>query len=409
MVPRSTVVCLAVSQLISWGVSFYLIGVFGDRIGAEMGWSPTVVHSGLSVALVVMGLVSFPIGWLIDRFGGGPVMAAGSLLCGAGCLGLATVGSLAGYYAAWICLGLAMRATLYEAAFATLARIGGVLARRPIAQVTLLGGLASSCFWPIGHVLAETLGWRGALVCYAALALVTLPLHLSLSRVRHGEPKRQDACHPGPAIAVGQRHLALLYGLVVTLAAFLSAAMTAHMIGLLMDFGLAAGLAVAVSSLRGIGQSLGRLAEVLFGRRIDTVDLNLIAALVLPLCFAVGLASGVSLAAAAAFALFYGAANGIITITGGTMPLRLFDVQVYGTSVGILRTPGFLAASIAPAACAVVLERSGAEALLALSSGLSVVVLVSACALKVLAGRGTTGQGAGRGAGAAGSPPRGSP
>ena len=57
-----------------------------------------------------------------------------------------------------------MRLTLYEAAFAALARIGGPDARRPISQITLLGGLASTVFWPIGHALAERLGWRGAVL-----------------------------------------------------------------------------------------------------------------------------------------------------------------------------------------------------------------------------------------------------
>ena len=52
-------------------------------------------------------------------------------------------------------LGVGMRLTLYEAAFAALARIGGPEARRPMSQITLLGGLASTVFWPIGHALAS--------------------------------------------------------------------------------------------------------------------------------------------------------------------------------------------------------------------------------------------------------------
>jgi len=388
--PRRTVFCLALSQLICWGVSFYLIGVFGSRIGAEMGWSAPLVHSGLSVALVVMGLISLPVGWLIDRFGGGPVMAAGSLFSAAGCLGLAMVDGLAGYYAAWVCLGLAMRATLYEAAFAALARIGGALARRPIAQVTLLGGLSSSCFWPLGYTLAEAFGWRGALVCYAALALATLPLHLSLPRTRHSAPQQgADKRGLGPPAhpVVRTSSLALLYGLIMTVTTALSAAMAAHMIGLLSEFGMAAALAVTVSALRGIGQTLGRLLEVLFGSRIDPIDLNLAATLLLPVSFIVGLAAGISLTAAAFFVLVYGAANGVITITGGTMPLRLFDPEAYGASVGALRSPAFLAAAGAPFAFAAVLERWGAEAVLVVSAALAIGAVGASAALRVSARR----------------------
>src|SRR3546814_7118870 len=65
--------------------------------------------------------------------------------------------------AAWICLGIAMRLTLYDAAFASLVRVGGHHARRPIAQITLLGGLASTVFWPLGHALVHYFDWRGAL------------------------------------------------------------------------------------------------------------------------------------------------------------------------------------------------------------------------------------------------------
>ncbi|WP_299398263.1 MFS transporter [Pelagibius sp.] len=388
--PRRTVFSLALSQLICWGVSFYLIGVFGSRIGAEMGWSATLVHSGLSVALVVMGLISLPIGWLIDRFGGGPVMAAGSLFSAAGCLGLAMVDGLAGYYAAWVCLGFAMRATLYEAAFAALARIGGALARRPIAQVTLLGGLSSSVFWPLGYALAEAFGWRGALVCYAALALATLPLHLSLPSTRHVASsigKGNRGVVPPARPAVRARSLALLYVLVMTLTTALSAAMAAHMIGLLSELGLGAAVAVAVSALRGLGQTLGRLLEVLFGSRIDPIDLNLAATLLLPVCFIVGLGAAISLPAAASFVLVYGAANGVITITGGTMPLRLFDSAAYGASVGALRSPAFLAAAVAPFAFAAVLERWGAEAVLAVSTVLAIVAVAASVALRVSARR----------------------
>src|SRR3546814_4453972 len=129
-----------------------------------------------------MGASSPMIGRAIDRHGGRPVMAAGSLLTALGCAGIALSDGAAAYYAAWLCLGLAMRMTLYDAAFAALARIGGPQAKRPISQITLLGGLASTAFWPIGHFLAESFGWRAALLVYAGFALLTLPLHLAIPR-----------------------------------------------------------------------------------------------------------------------------------------------------------------------------------------------------------------------------------
>lgn len=193
---------LGLSQLVCWGISYYLIGVFGERMVAGLGWSPALVYGGFSAALVAMGVVSPAVGRTIDRRGGRAVMSAGSLLLALGCLGLGTATSVPVYYLAWLCLGVAMRMTLYDAAFAALARIGGAAARRPISQITLLGGLASTSFWPIGQWLADALGWRGAVLVYAGFALLTLPLHATIPRpvtaATHGTAAKAPARRPAP-------------------------------------------------------------------------------------------------------------------------------------------------------------------------------------------------------------------
>lgn len=390
MITRRCLLCLGASQLICWGVSFYLIGVFGERIAADLGWSRALVYGGFSVALLVMGLVSPLAGRLIDRAGGGPVMAAGSLITALACTGLAFAETLIPYYAAWMALGLAMRLTLYDAAFAALVRIGGAAAGRPIALITLLGGLASTCFWPLGHVLAESLGWRGALLVYAGLALLTLPLHLALPGDRHpaAGTAEQEPTAPGQGLTLS----ALLYALMVMLINGLNAGFSAHMIAVLTELGLAASLAVSASSLRGLGQSAARLAEVLFGGRLHPVDLNLAASLVLPVCFTIGLASGGFVVAALAFAFFYGAGNGILSITRGTLPLVLFDPRGYGAFVGRLLVPSFFLSAASPLAFAFVIERFGAGAALYLAIGLSSVALLAAVVLRILAAPGISGQ-----------------
>jgi MFS family permease len=384
VIRHRTVLCLGLAQLVSWGVSYYLIGAFGERIAGELGWSQSVIHGGLSAGLLVMGLSSGAVGRLIDRHGGRAVMCAGSLLTAAGCLGLAFAHTIAAYYAAWLALGLAMRLTLYDAAFAALARIGGGAARRPIAQITLLGGLASTVFWPLGHALAELFGWRGALIAYAGFALLTLPLHLALPAV--AARPISDSAAAKPAIALGPadtRLAGLLYALIVTCAGILNAGMSAHMIGILAGLGLPAAIAVWIAATRGIGQSLARLGEVLFGARTSPFDLNLAACLVLPLCFVVGLAGGASAMAALAFAFAYGAGNGILTITRGTLPLLLFDPLRYGAQVGKLLAPGFLLSAASPLAYALLIERFGPGAALMLSFALALAMLAASLLLRL--------------------------
>ena len=388
VITRRTIGLIGLSQLTCWGISYYLIGVFGEFLMADLGWSRPVVYGGFSLALVVMGLTSPMIGALIDRRGGRPVMAAGSCLIALGCALLAAAWTVWAYYLAWLCLGVAMRMTLYDAAFAALVRIGGPAARRPISQVTLLGGLASTVFWPIGHALALALGWREAILVYAGVALLTIPLHLAIPAGRYRQPAVE--AEPAPVVPVptpeGQRTTAVLYALVVMLAAFLNSAMSAHMVGMLAGLGLSASLAVWVATLRGIGQSLARLGEVLFGSRLQPAALNLAAAATLPGCFLAGLLTPVSTAAALVFALGYGAGNGLLTITRGTLPLVLFDPLTYGTYVGRLLTPSFFLAALAPLLYALTIERFGDAAALYLSLGVALLMVAAAVGLHRQAG-----------------------
>ncbi|TXH35950.1 MAG: MFS transporter [Rhodospirillaceae bacterium] len=394
MIARHTVLYLGLSQLICWGTIYYLIGGFGDLMAADLGWSQSLVYGGFSLALLVMGLVSPLVGRLIDRYGGRIVMLVGSFCSALGCVILASAHGIAGYYAAWFCLGLAMRLTLYEAAFAALARIGGPLARRPISQITLLGGLASSVFWPIGHVLAEHLGWRGAVFVYAALALLTVPLHLAIPNRRYqppaasgmsGDTPPQSHAPASTPLARTQQDRRLaggLYALIAMCTNFLNAGMSAHMIALLGGLGLAAGIAVSTAALRGIGQSSARACEVLFGGRLHPLALNLVTIGLLPVCFLAGLFGGQWPLAAMSFAFLYGAGNGIATITRGTLPLVLFDPGSYGAITGKLLVPSFLAAAAAPLLYAFIIEHAGDFAAIWFSLVLGLATFAASLLLK---------------------------
>lgn len=382
-IPPGLTLRLGLSQLVCWGISYYLIGVFAQRMAAELRWSPALIQGGFSAALAAMGISSPVVGRLIDRRGGQPVMVAGSCLNAAGCALLAAARGVGVYYAAWILLGLGMRMTLYESAFAALARIGGPRARRSISQVTLLGGLASTVFWPIGNALADAFGWRRALLFYAGFALLTVPLHLAIpaGRFQPGaeEPRASSASRartPGERVLAGS-----LYALVATLTTFLNSGMSAHMIGILAGLGLGASLSVWISTLRGVGQSSARLCEIVFGSRVSPLLLGVIASSLLPLSFTAGALGGASRSAAIAFAFVYGAGNGLVTIARGTLPLVLFDPGSYGSVVGGLLVPSFVAAALAPLAYSLVIERLGERAALHLSAGAAALVLAGSIVL----------------------------
>ncbi|MBT2570131.1 MFS transporter [Planococcus sp. ISL-110] len=388
MITRYTVISLGVSQLICWGISYYLIAAFGVRIAEDLAWSESIVYGGFSAALVIMAFTSPLTGQLIDRFGGKVVMTAGSVLLALGCGGIALSYSTGVYYASWMLLGLAMRLCLYDAAFAALARIGGVHAKRPISQITLLGGLASTIFWPIGFFLAETFGWRAALLIYAGFALLTIPLHLSLPTGRFDDQAKAvgnntvTSFSPATVTTKEQWIAASLYALVFTLLNFLNSAMSTHMITLLAGLGLTAALSVWVSTFRGIGQSLARVCEVLFGAHLHPTSLTILASMLLPLGFAIGLFSGQFLTAALLFAFLFGAGNGLMTITRGTLPLVLFDPNTYGTLVGKLLVPGFLLSAISPIVYTYIIHHFGEQTALIISTVLAFIIFALSLVLK---------------------------
>lgn len=389
-VPARVVWALGMSQLVCWGVSYYLVGLFGEAMAADLGQGLPAIYGGFTLALVVMGLVSSAVGRAIDRRGGRVVMVAGSLLMAAGCVGLALAHGLVVYYASWVLLGLAMRMALYDAAFAALARIGGRAARRPISQITLLGGLASSVMWLVGQSVAEGLGWRGALLIYALLALATVPLHLLIPSDRFVEPVPEPVpavqasavqASAAPAAPPPSALAAVLYALIIALTGMLNSGLSAHMIGMLAGLGMAPALAVWVSTLRGVGQSAARLAEIRFGRRLSAFGLAILATGLTVPCFLFPVAFGAAPAAGIAFALLFGAGNGLVTIVRGALPLVLFDPARYGQTVGRLITPGFFVSALAPLVYALVIERFGDAAALWLSFLLAAGALVAALVL----------------------------
>src|SRR5262245_13440822 len=191
---RILVPAIGITQMLAWGSSFYLLGVLANPIVRDTGWSYDWVISGVSLGLLVAGLVSPRIGRAIGRYGGRPVLAAGSLAFAAGFVVLGAAFNLAIYLAAWVLLGVGMGAGLYDAAFSTLGQIYGTQARRPITLVTLFGGFASTVYWPLSALFVEHLGWRGACFAYAAIhAGAALPILLMTVPRRRAADDEQEA------------------------------------------------------------------------------------------------------------------------------------------------------------------------------------------------------------------------
>lgn len=365
------VTALGITQIIGWGTTFYVPAVLAARMSDDTGWSPTLVLAAFSWCMLVSGLISKRAGALIDRIGARVVMSWGSVALAAGLLLVATAHHPAQLFLGWTVIGIGMRAALYDAAFAALAALAGTGARRSISIVTLWGGLASTFFWPIGHALGEAIDWRQTLLVYAALnLLVCLPLHRLLpARGPLHEaraPNAPAAAAPAQAPAadvrlsgVQRERLVLLLSAVFAGHALVWSSLSAHLIPVLHGMGLAAGIAVSLSTIIGVAQVGSRLLELFAQRRLAPMATGVLATGMLALALVLLWLGPVTAGFVAACCVIYGAANGLVTIVRGALPLVLFGQQGYGEVLGRLAAPGLVASALAPVLFSSVLERTG--------------------------------------------------
>ncbi|CAM3189750.1 MFS transporter [Pseudomonas floridensis] len=374
--PRFAVLRLGGAQLILWGTTFYLPGAFGKAIAEDLGWSGQRVFSGLSVALLIMGLVSPAVAGLIQRLGPRQVLQLGSAMAAAGCCVLAMCGSAPGWFFGWALLGIGMRLSLYDALFASLAGLIGTRSRPLMVQITLLGGLASAVFWPLGHALLDAVGWRSAVALYGCFALLGGLLMSGLPEGAKTEALALEARKEADPAAGWLRQAG--YALCMMLIGFLSAGLSAHLPALLASMGVP----VAWVALWGIGQTCARLASRLMGQHLSALRLNVWVAVGMVLCFVTALHSQGLAMLACLFVFAYGAMNGLGTLLRASLPFELFAHRHYARLQGRLLAPGFVMSAVAPWFYAWVQEVEGDRGLLWLSLGISGVFLVMAVILQ---------------------------
>ncbi len=105
---------------------------------------------------------------------------------------------------------------------------------------------------------------------------------------------------------------------------------------------------VWIGALFGPAQVGARLIEFSFGRNLHPLWVVRFALSTLLCAFVMLALLGVSTGTAAAFALMFGGANGLVTITRGAVPLALFGASGYGRLMGRLAGPFLLVQSAAP-------------------------------------------------------------
>jgi predicted MFS family arabinose efflux permease len=368
---------LGLGQICSWGSLYYAFPLIAEQVELETGWSRTALYGAATAGLVLGAVAAFPIGRAIDRGLGRIVMVGGSILAGALLIAWSRVHDIVGLYVIVGLLGAVQAATLYEAAFAVVARrVGAGEARSDITALTLWGGFASTVFVPLVQLMMTSWGWRGALV---GLGVINLMLCAALyATVISARLDVAHTGHPG-AKPVSQRPVRdavaspvfWMLALAFTTHAAAFTAFTFHAYPLLLERGFSAPLVVTAMAIIGPAQVGGRIAITALARRAPIAQIGAAAVAAFPVSFIALAFLPPSFLVACIVMVLYGAANGILTIVRGAAVPEMLTRANYGSVMGVMNVPATMARALAPLGAAALwsLDRSYFPVLMAIVGG----------------------------------------
>lgn len=362
--------------MVAFASSFYLLGVLGDPMAADLETSPQVLFSLMSLAFLVSALAGPRVGRWLDDTGGKVVLLISSGLFAAALTILACAPNVWVLGGGMALLGAAMALGLYGTPFRILVGVRGEAARPGITGVALLGGLGGALGWPTTLMLENAFGWRGACLAWAAAhLLICLPLAAWV--VPKTRPSESVAVTTPAPMAWDRRMVQL--SILFAGAWWLSAAMGAHLPRVLEAFGLPRGAAVTMAALAGTVSVAVRGLELVVLRRLPPLMTARVAALMHPI--GVGLLLTLGGGWAVALPLGQGAGGGMLSVASGTLPLAVFGPERYGQRSALLQTPARFLQVSGPTAFALLLAWSPRGALV-VTSLISLIMVLSTFGLK---------------------------
>ncbi|MGY6412294.1 MAG: MFS transporter [Alkalilacustris sp.] len=380
---------LAVGQTLGYAGLVYIFAALLVPWEAALGWSKTTLALGPTLSILVSASLATLAGRLVDRGWSAELLTGGAVLGAGALVALSMVQTPAQYLAVWAVIGVAHCACLYEVCFAFLVRRLGGQARAAIVRVTLVAGLASSIAFPLGAGLAEAVGWRGAVLAFAAgLAFGAVPANWVAGR----RLRRQAAARPAPraeteaegraAFARALRRpafwlLAGAFGLIMTNHIML----VSLFIPLFVERGASPGMAVAAAAMVGPFQVIGRLILALGEARMGSGRATAI------MLVSLGAAAGVLWLAGLApglifgFAALQGVAAGLMSILRPVLTAQALGPEGFGRISGAIAMAPLLGTAAAPFLAALAFEAGGGPALIALAAAMAAGASVCGWAL----------------------------
>jgi MFS family permease len=356
---------LSLAEMTAWGVLYYSFSVFLTPMQQELGWSRSAMSGAFSVALLLSGLTGVLVGRLIDRYGPRWLMTVGAALAALFVLAWGRVTELTSFYVIWGGIGMTMAATLYEPAFAVIAKWFVRQRGRALTVLTFIAGFASVLYIPLAGWLIRTQGWRHALQILAVvLAIGTVPLHALVLRRRPedlglapdgdgprasepnfaAQPKVEHSLSLDDALR-GTTFWWLTTAFVMNVVGVI--AINVHLVSYLIDQGFESSFAAMAMGLVGLMALPGRLVFTPLGdfapRSVLTAFLFLLQTLSLLVLLWAKSKAGVF-----GFVALFGAGFGAITPARAALIAEYYGPASYGSINGVLALFLTFAGALAP-------------------------------------------------------------
>ena len=379
---------LAIAETIVWAAMYYGFPALLPAWERDLGWSKGELSFAFTASLLVSASLVPVAGRLIDRGRARAIFTGGAVLGAALLALLSAVTEYWQFFCIWIGLGVAMSATLYEACFAVLVRSTGDRARRAITIVSIVAGLAGTVAFPSAHLLTGALGWRGAVLVFAAVVgAIAVPLIWNACRRAETQATKhapEPSASAGQALAVARSPVFWLLASAVFLAALDHGMLISHVLPILDDRGMDAGLAVVAASLIGPMQVAGRLVLMATDRLASTVTAS-------TGCFAMMAVAGTCLFHAGAapallvgFVVLQGAGIGIASVMRPVVTAELLGRRNFGVVSGLIGLMHMGGYALGPSVSAMVWAWGGYDRVIVLA----IVSAVAATAALLAAWRG---------------------
>ncbi len=262
--PLVIIICGCAIALLSFGPRSSL-GFFIQPIGREFAWGRDVFGLALALQNLLWGLGQPIAGAIADRFGVLRVVCIGALLYAAGLLMMRYAATpLSLDLGAGVLIGFGLSGCSFNLVLSAFSKLLPP-ERRGIAlgAGTAAGSFGQFLFAPFGVALIDNFGWQTALMVFAALMLLIVPLSLALATPPAAPAKvpvaDQQSFKTALAEAFGHRSYVLLV-LGFFTCGFQLAFITVHLPAFLVDQGMSASTGGWVIAAIGLFNIIGSLS-----------------------------------------------------------------------------------------------------------------------------------------------------